>query len=217
MLKTPKKGTFSHLIFAQTDLKPSRFEQDIRHFENRDKTNPPEKGAILFVGSSSFRGWKTLAEDMVPLKVINRGFGGSEMTDVLYYFDRIVTPYQPPKIVVYEGDNDIARGKTPEQFLNDCQTFVEKVHAVLPNTIIYFLSLKPSPKRSHLWETRQNANALLAEYTKKYDFIEFIDISDAMFDKFGQVRQDIFQSDELHLNMTGYQIWKIIIKPQLMD
>jgi lysophospholipase L1-like esterase len=203
------------MSFLETQLMPLRFETQIRRFEESDKINPPDKNAILFVGSSSITGWRTLEEDMAPLKVINRGFGGSQMTDVLYYLDRIVIPYQTQKIVIYEGDNDIAHGKTPEQFLENCQRFVETVHTAFPNTTLYFLSIKPSTARYHLWEEMQKANSLLANYTKKYDFLEFIDLSQAMHDDKGQLRQDIFQADGLHLNSIGYQIWTTIIKPRI--
>jgi len=203
------------MFFLQTELMPLRFETEIHHFEKSDKINPPDKNAILFVGSSSIKRWKTLKSDMAPLNVINRGFGGSQMIDVLYYLDRMVIPYHPQKIVVYEGDNDIAHGKTPEQFLEHCQQFVEKVHIALPHTMLYFLSIKPSIKRYHLWEQMQRANILLANYTKKHDFLEFIDVSQAMHDEKGQLRQAFFESDGLHLNAAGYKIWTTIIKQRI--
>ena len=147
------------MSFLQTELMPLRFETQIRRFEKSDKINPQKKNAILFIGSSSIGKWKTLKSDMAPLKVINRGFGGSQMTDVLYYLDRMVIPYQTQKIVIYEGDNDIAHGKTPEQFLENSLKFVEKVHTALPNTTLYFLSIKPSIARYHLWEQLQRVYA----------------------------------------------------------
>ncbi|HEC83948.1 MAG: acetylhydrolase [Candidatus Parabeggiatoa sp. nov. 2] len=198
-------------------MNPSRFEEQIRWFETNDIRNPPEKGAILFVGSSSLKMWKTLEPDMAPLKVINRGFGGSQATHVIQYVERIVIPYQPTKIVFYEGDNDIAAGKSPRRFLKDCQTFVEKVHTALPDTTIYFLSIKPSLAREHLWKTMQKANALLEEYTKAHDFIEFIDISNAMYDEMGKLLVNVFQPDGVHLNAAGYQIWTEIIKKRILQ
>jgi lysophospholipase L1-like esterase len=202
-------------FFDKSLMNPSRFENKIRQIEIRDRQNPPEKGTILFIGSSSITGWRTLAQDMAPLKVLNRGFGGSLAMDVLYYADRIVIPYQPTKIVFYEGDNDIAHGKTPAQVLKDYQDFVEKVHTALPNTIIYLLSIKPSLVRYHLWQTMQQANAQLEDYTQQHDFLEFIDISAAMHNKSGKLRQNIFKPDGLHLNAAGYKIWTAIIKKQI--
>ena len=198
-------------------MNPSRFENEIRQFENSDRQNPPEKGAILFVGSSSIKMWRTLEQDMAPLKVINRGFGGSQAVDALYYADRIVIPYQPTKIIFYEGDNDIAHGKTPAQVLKDYQDFVEKVHTALPKTIIYLLSIKPSLARYHLWETMQKANVQLEEYSQKHDFLKFIDISAAMYNESGKLRQNIFRPDGLHLNAAGYKIWTAIIKKQIQQ
>jgi len=196
-------------------MKPNRFEKQIRQFEISAQKNPPQKGAIVFVGSSSITGWKTLKKDMAPLKVINRGFGGSQAADALYYVDRIVIPYQPKKIVFYEGDNDIAHGKSPQQFLQDCQEFVKKVHSALPEAIIYFLSIKPSLARYHLQNTIQKANTLLDEYARAHDYLEYIDISAAMHDETGKLRQNIFQADGLHLNTQGYEIWTPIIKKHI--
>jgi len=195
----------------------SSFEEEIRLFEQRDQKKPPEKGGIVFVGSSSIRDWQTLEKDMAPLKVINRGFGGSQAVDAIFYAERIVLPYQPSKIVFYEGDNDLADGKTPKQVLTDCQAFVEKVHSALPKTVIYLVSIKPSLARYHLWETTQQANALLEKYTKAYDFLEFIDVSRAMHDDGGKLRQTIFRADGLHLNAAGYQIWTEIIKKRIQS
>jgi hypothetical protein len=114
-------------VFAEEKIAdPARWEKDIKAFEAADKTNPPPKNAILFIGSSSVRGWKTLAQDFPEHKVINRGFGGSHLNDSVHYFDRIVAPYKPRMIVVYAGSNDITFGKKPETVFADFKAFVEK-------------------------------------------------------------------------------------------
>src|SRR5687767_2366409 len=125
----------------------ARWEREITTFEARDRTNPPPKGAVLFVGSSSIRMWTNLAADFPKLQVINRGFGGSAVADTTHFADRIIFPYEPAKIVLYAGDNDIARGDSPEEVLQNFQAFVKKVHVQLPKTKIYFLAIKPSPSR----------------------------------------------------------------------
>jgi hypothetical protein len=128
---------------------PTVWEDDIRDFEAKDRKTPPELNRILFVGSSSIRKWKTLQEDMAPLKVINRGFGGSKIPDIIYYVNRIVLPYKPKTIVFYAGDNDMSRGKrhSPEQVLDNCRTFTNLIHAELPETKIFFISIIPSKLR----------------------------------------------------------------------
>ena len=119
---------------AQTNASASKWEAEIAGFEASDKTNLPPKGAVLFVGSSSIRLWKTLAKDFAGYEVINRGFGGSQLADSVVLADRIVIAYAPKMVLLYAGDNDIAAGKTPEQVFSDFKRFVEKVHSELPKT-----------------------------------------------------------------------------------
>src|SRR6185503_13157441 len=143
----------------------NRWEKEIAAFEAQDKTNPPPKGAILFIGSSSIRLWKTLAEDFPDLKVINRGFGGSEIADSVHFLDRMVIPYEPTRIVMYAGGNDINANKTPEQVARDFKAFVAKVHAKLPKTKIAYISIAGNPARWAQVERVKRANELIREFT----------------------------------------------------
>ena len=129
------------------------WESTIRKFEEADKIHPPKPGSIIFTGSSSIVRWNTLAADMKPLEAVNRGFGGSEMSDVTHFAKRIVVAYRPRAVVLYSGDNDLAAGspKTPESVANDFQEFVQIVHADLPDTWIYVISIKPSKLRWNQW------------------------------------------------------------------
>jgi hypothetical protein len=83
------------------------WEPAITAFETQDRRQPPKPGQVVFAGSSSIRFWHTLAADMAPIPVLNRGFGGAHLRDVLRYADRIVTPYRPQAVVVYAGENDL--------------------------------------------------------------------------------------------------------------
>src|SRR5258707_13063020 len=114
----------------------------MQQFEKSDQDNPPPRGAVLFVGSSSIRMWKNLAEDFPGIRAINRGFGGSEIADSTFYVDRIVTPYLPRMIVFYAGDNDLSDGKSPQKLLDDYKAFVSRVRIRLPSTRIAFISIK---------------------------------------------------------------------------
>ena len=142
------------------------WEPAIRDFEEQDKVHPPKPGCIVFAGSSSFRFWDTLVSDMKPLDVINRGFGGSEFSDLDNTRNRIVVAYRPRAVVVYEGDNDLAEGssKTPEMVANDFRKFVQTVHAALPDTWIYILAIKPSKLRWNQWPQMKAANKLMQDY-----------------------------------------------------
>lgn len=190
------------------------FEDEIKRYEEADRKSPPPKGAVLFVGSSSIRMWRTLAADMAPLTVINRGFGGSKACDVLNFIDRIVTPYAPQSIVYYEGDNDLQAGRKPEQIRDDVRAFAGQVCAALPGVKIYMLSIKPSPSRAKLWPSAQEANKLLREFAKETKGVAYVDVSTEML-KDGQARQELFLQDNLHMNPDGYAIWTRIIKAAL--
>jgi hypothetical protein len=145
-------------LAAQTNAGPAKWEAEIKAFEAADKTNPPPPNAVLFVGSSTIRLWKTLAQDFSEFKVINRGFGGSQIEDSTAFTSRIVIPYRPETIVLYAGDNDIAGGKSPEEVIADFKGFVQRVRAALPRTRVIFLSIKPSPSRWHLADKIRTAN-----------------------------------------------------------
>ena len=209
---------FLRPIFIQSEeTKPNRFEQAIVAFENMDKEHPPPENAVLFIGSSSLRMWKTLEEDFAPITVINRGFGGSQFTDAIHFAGRIVIPYKPAMILVYEGDNDIASKKSPERVFKDYKRFVETVRMGLPDVPVFFLSIKPSPKRWAMWEAMQEANRLIENQTTQDDFLEYIDVSTPMLDKDGVVRSELFIDDNLHMNADGYRLWTGIIKPVVKE
>lgn len=204
----------SYPLFAQqSDQHP--FEEEIEAFEQADQQNPPPEGAILFVGSSSIRMWKSLQEDFPNKKVINRGFGGSQFTDLLYYDDRIVIPYKPRQIFVYEGDNDINAGVSPQKVFEDFKTFVGRVNKKLPDTEIVFISIKPSPSRIDVFDEMKEANRMIETYTEETENVSYVDIFNPMLDDEGSIRSDIFIEDNLHMNDKGYDIWQRVIRPYL--
>lgn len=190
------------------------FEKEILAFETSDKTNPPPKNAILFIGSSSIRKWTTVAADFPDHKVINRGFGGSHISDSIALADRIVIPYQPKMVVFYAGGNDINYGKSPEQVLADFKTFTAKVHEKLPNTKIAFISIATNPSRWKEVEKVKKANQMIEQFCKE-DGLVFIDVFHPMLDPEGKPRPEIYVSDRLHMNEKGYAIWKKVIAPYL--
>jgi|ADurb_Cas_03_Slu_FD_contig_31_3160078_length_1151_multi_3_in_0_out_0_2 lysophospholipase L1-like esterase len=200
---------------ASACLAADRWEKDMRAFEQQDRENGYHKGGIIFLGSSSVRGWKTLKEDFPDLDVINRGFGGSRISDSTRHFDRIITPHRPRLIVFYAGDNDIAGGRTPDQALKDFQQFVQKAQSSLPKVRIAFISVKPSPSRWRVAKQMSEANARIAAYTRRTPGLDFIDVWPAMLDSSGEPRKDIFLADMLHMNESGYKLWTAIVRPHL--
>ncbi len=191
----------------------SRWEPEIRAFEAQDRTNPPPVDAVLFIGSSSFRLWKTMAQDLAGERVINRGFGGSEIHDSTVFAERIIFPYHPRMIVLYAGDNDLAAGKSVEEVVEDYSELVHKVRVQLPKVRIAFVSIKPSPSRWRLKDKIVEANRQIAGM--KDDRLAFIDVFTPMLGPDGNPRQDLFEKDGLHPNEKAYKIWAARIRPYL--
>lgn len=187
------------------------FAKDINVFTASDTTNPPPRGAILFIGSSSIRLWKTLKEDFPDLRVINRGFGGSQVIDSVNYADRIVFPYKPRHIVMYAGGNDINAKKSPQQVFADFKAFVATVHAELPRTKISYISIAPNPARWAQIAQVREANRLIEEFTRQDQQLAFIDTFSHMLGADGQPLPDIYVDDRLHMNPKGYAIWKDVV------
>jgi len=197
---------------------PERFEDNILAFEAEDRASQPPESAIVGIGSSSMRGWHgTIQEDLSPLTIIPRGFGGSTMYDALHYADRIVLPYRPRAILLYEGDNDMALQISPDVFLETFQAFVEKIHAALPDTRIYVLAIKPSISRWAIWPQMNEANTLLAEFCAEDDRLIYIDIAGPMMNEDSEPDPTLFLPDNLHLNENGYALWTEIVRPILLE
>ncbi len=197
---------------------PAVFEKDMQQFAKQDSETSPPLNAVLCVGSSSMKGWhKTIKEDLAPLTVIPRGFGGSNMNELLYYTDRAVLPYKPRAILVYEGDNDIPQGISPEKVKDTFLLFVKKVHSELPEARIYFISIKPSESRWKFWEKAKEANKLIELECSKDKRLTFIDVAAGMIDANGQVKKELFLNDKLHMNRQGYLLWKDIVGKVLIE
>jgi len=197
--------------------KPERFEKQIAAFEARDREKPPAKGGVVFVGSSSIGGWRTLLTDFPDVTTLNRGFGGSIVPDSVHFADRIVLPYRPRAVVFYAGDNDISGGRTPGQVLADFQAFVKKVRdGGLPDTVVYFLAIKPSLSRWHLWDRMGRANALVRDWAgTQAGKVVFVDVATPMLGTDGKPRPELFKADRLHMTPEGYQLWTRVLTPHL--
>lgn len=219
-----KRRTWLVMIFCAVAFAPiwqarqssvNKWETEIKKFEESDRQNPPPKGAVVFIGSSSIRMWQSLGEDFPRIKVINRGFGGSEIADSTYHVDRIVIPHQPKIVVLYAGDNDLASGKTPSQVFEAYKAFVEHVHRKLPTTSIAFISIKPSPARASLLQSMKDANGLIKAYASHDKRLIYIDVFTPMLGKDGSPRPELFGPDKLHMNSEGYDLWKVVVAPHI--
>jgi lysophospholipase L1-like esterase len=196
------------------DPDPERFEEEIAAFEQWDRQNSFPRDAVLFVGSSSIRMWPT-AESFSSLPVINRGFGGSHISDVNHFAERIVLKYAPQLIVFYAGDNDIESGKSPQQVFDDFQAFARLVHDRLPSTRIVFLPIKPSLARWPKWRRMQDVNQRVEQLSHRDQRITYVDTATPMLGGDGKPRSELFLDDGLHLNASGYALWSKTLQPVL--
>ena len=198
---------------AAVDLE--QFEPEIRAFEASDRAAPPAPGGIVFVGSSSIRRWTSLAADFPGLQVLNRGFGGSTFPEANHYVARLVLPYRPRTIVLYEGDNDIATGRTPQQVLADYHEFVRLVRVALPSARIVVVGIKPSPSRWQLADAQREANRLVRAAVASDTMQSYVDVFAPMLGASGRPEPSLFVSDSLHMTPAGYAIWRARIAPHL--
>lgn len=193
----------------------SKWEKSITKFEAADVANPPPKGGIEFIGSSTITKWTTLAQDFPDLPVFNRGFGGSQIKDTTFFAPRIIIPYAPRIIVFHAGDNDLAAGATPEQVIADLKELIELVHAKLPETEFCYISLKPSVKRERLRLEQQKVNEGAMELSKSSSRFHYIDQYHMVTDAKGNPRPELFAADALHLSEAGYKLLVELVHPFL--
>jgi len=210
---------FCLLVLSASNLVAQPFYNEIQAFKKLDSVAAPPKNAILFAGSSSFRLWHNIKDDFKGYTIINRGFGGSSLTDVIRYTEEILFPYQPKQVVIYCGENDFAADKLlpADSVLNRFTTLFGMIRKRLPSAHISFVSMKPSPSRWQFKDKMQKANAAINDFLLSQDNASYIDVWEAMLNESGLPRPEIFLKDSLHMNRLGYVIWKHKILPKLLN
>lgn len=197
---------------------PARWEKQIAAFEERDKEAMPPAGAIVATGSSSMVGWHgTIKRDLAPLTIIPRGFGGSNYNDLHAMLDRVVVPYKPRAVLIYEGDNDIAGGMFPESVIAKFKETTSAIRQWLPQARIYILAVKPSPSREKFWPDAVKVNEAMKAACDADPMMTYIDIATPMLGPDGKARVELFGNDMLHMNESGYALWTTIVKPVLLE
>lgn len=194
------------------------FKSEIDAFKKKDSVSVPPQNAILFVGSSTFRKWTDVQSYFPSYPIINRGFGGSTLPDVIRYTNDIIIPYAPKQILIYCGDNDLASNDsiTADIVVQRFKTLFALIRSQLPHAQVSFVSIKPSPSRQRLAPKMEEANKKIKAFLKKQKATAFIDVYHKMLDKDGQPMKDIFLEDNLHMNAKGYAIWQQVIQPYLL-
>lgn len=193
-----------------------RWRSTLAAFAEQDRVAQPQPGGVLFVGSSSIRLWDKLeaAFQQQPV-IVKRGFGGSRLADCVAFLDKLVLPYQPRQVVLYAGENDLDEGATPAEVLLRYERFVQHLLRAAPATRIAFVSIKPSPARASQLAAIQTTNRLIQAYSEGHPQLDYIDVHSAMLDEAGRPRADLFGQDRLHLNSSGYAIWRDLIAARL--
>jgi lysophospholipase L1-like esterase len=209
-------GIFLVFHSAAQDTKP-RFYNEIQAFKKEDSLNPPQKNAIVFIGSSSFRIWKNL-QDMFPgYPIINRGFGGSSLPDVIRYLDDILFPYQPKQVVIYAGENDLPGDSVDSKEVTErFKTLFNAIRQRLPGVPIVYISMKPSPSRDKYLPTMRQANQMINNFLWQQKNVGFVDVYSRMLDASGKPDPQLFLEDKLHMNQNGYLIWQEALRPYLI-
>jgi lysophospholipase L1-like esterase len=195
------------------------FASEINAFKKQDSASFPPKGAILFVGSSSFLMWTDLNHYFPGYSIINRGFGGSSFPDVIRYADDIIFPYQPKQIVIYCGDNDFSFSDTvsSQTVFNRFKQLFLLIRKNMPGENVVFVSIKPSPSRVGQMVREEETNAWIKQFLSEQKNTGFVDVYHAMLNPNGKPISEIFKADSLHMNEKGYAIWQRLIKPYLAD
>lgn len=202
-------------IAPQKRPEPHRFDKRVAAYLEADAKAPPAKCRILFIGSATIAGWKSLEADMAPDPVIGRGLGGSTVDDEMFFFDKIVTPYRPRAIFVYVGENDIVNGLTPDEVLSDFTRFMQMKRKELGATPVYYISAKAAPARLAFARGEQAANDLIEKLARTQRDLHYIDISHPMWvgGRLFDTLRPIYREDGIHLSEEGYGIITRIIKP----
>ncbi|MDR2563782.1 MAG: GDSL-type esterase/lipase family protein [Prevotellaceae bacterium] len=191
---------------------------DMKRFAKQDSIEAPKSDKlVLFIGSSTFTGWGKIKTHFAGYNVLNRGFGGSSACDLLYYAEQIIFPYNPSQIVIYEGDNDINEGMTPDDFLIDIKALVRLIELRLPGVPVLILSVKSSPARNKLRPLYEEVNAKLYAYSLTKRHVTFVDTYSLLLDSQGNYKTSLYEKDMLHINEAAYLLWAERIKKHLFE
>lgn len=195
----------------------SKWSKDIAAFAEADRLSPPPAAPIVFTGSSSIRRWSGLDGDFSGYRVINRGFGGSQLSDLREFFEPLILHYRPRQVVIYSGSNDINAGKPVETVVDDLKAIVTRIHQELPETRVLYISNALNPARWAQRDKVREANRRIEAFLAQDPRDRYVDIVSVMMAANGEPRPDIFVADRLHMNRRGYELWIPLIKPLLVE
>jgi lysophospholipase L1-like esterase len=193
-----------------------RFWDDVQTIKKFDRIYKPTDNPIVFVGSSSIRLWNDAEQVFARYNVLNRGLGGTVVTDIIHYADQLIFDYQPRQVVIYVGENDLGDGTTPaDTIFARTKKLFNVIRVELPEVPIAYISIKPSPGRDYAKEILIKTNELMRAYISTQKNMHYIDVFKPMINKNGSYRTELFVSDKIHMTPEGYKIWVKALKPYL--
>ena len=203
---------FLLIAFLGHSQDPSRFKEEVADIEKKyDSLWDPSQETIVFTGSSSIRTWDDLEEKLPNSQIVNTGFGGSQASDLLAYSKELILKYNPKKVFIYEGDNDISAHKKSKEIITTVKSIIDKIKANTYAEMVIIIAAKPSIVRWHLKRKYKRLNRKFKRLCKKDNLLEFADIWKPMLHR-RKLKQDIYIKDGLHMNAKGYELWYPVIK-----
>jgi lysophospholipase L1-like esterase len=197
-----------NVIFSQD---PLRFKKEIDTINKKYISREGTSDLILFTGSSSVRRWENVQEYFPEKNIINTGFGGSQMSDLIWFADQTIFRYMPIQVFIYEGDNDLAAGEKPGDILREADSLVRTIHKRLPQTEIVIISAKPSPLRWKLKDEYLKLNAMFSKLDSEFDYVRYLDLWTPLIGPAGRPVSEYYIKDSLHINSSGYDKWAAIV------
>lgn len=196
-----------------------RYAADVEELAAKAAADQRKDIDVVFFGSSSIRLWNGLEEMMAPLSVVNRGYGGATVRDILVNYDKLMAHYSPKAFVVF-CDNDICGNEvdlTVSGVLDHYRLLFNRLDQDYPGVPVFFLSWKYSGLRAFMRDTQKLVNDVMADYASSSNQVTFVDVNETLLQPDGDINQSLFESDNLHINRDGYLLWTSVLKPLLLE
>ncbi len=188
------------------------FADEVKAIQQKtDSIWDSSKETLVFTGSSSIRLWNDLQERFPGKQILNTGFGGSQSTDLERFLNELILNYQPSRVFIYEGDNDISSKRSPRAIIGTMEDILEDLHKENPALEVVLISAKPSIARWHLKRRYKRLNKKLLKLASSLNGVYYADVWNTMLNK-RKLKRNLFIEDGLHMNTMGYELWYEALK-----
>lgn len=194
---------------------PTRWDNELASYAERDRADPPLPGGMCLVGSSNIRLWTTLGDDFPGMNVVNRGVGGCRLAELAEFAPRLIAAAKPRAVVVSAGTNDIAAGAAPEEVRDAFAQLVASLRAASPEVTIAYLAIAPSLARWEQRDTQAAANDAVRAFIEAAGDarLRFIDANAAFLGPDGTPDPVCFVDDKQHPSTIGNARRAEILRP----